>query len=195
MIDDFYTVTTPPAEEPITLTEAKEHLRVNNSADDTLITALIETARQFGEKFCNRIFITTAFDCYFSGLDASSCEEYPWVQLRRAPLISLTAVEVFTGGAYAATTDYSLKDGNGFARLIFADGIEADVGQVYPLKASITAGYGAAADVPEDIKTALKSHIAFLYENRGDAVAQGKLSMPLETRAIYSGKYRILNTY
>lgn len=196
MIDDFYSVTTEPAEEPITLAETKEWLRVRTSDDDTLITSLITAARKFGEKYCNRIFVDTEFDGYFSRLDSSNCEPYYFLQVRRAPLGTISSLEVYSDGSYSAFSDYEAKGVNGFSRLIFPNGIEnADYTVAYPIKISFTAGYGAASDVPEDIKTALKAHIAFMYENRGDVVAEGKVHVPYETTAIYSGKYRILNTF
>lgn len=197
MIDDYYQVVTVPAEEPVTLTEAKDWCRITTTADDTLVTALISSARIFGEKYCNRIFITTGIDCYFNGLDYSNSETYGFIQLRRSPLISITAVSIYSGGSYTATTDYILRESSSFSRLIFQNGLEhdADTDQPFILKVEATFGYGSAADVPEEIKTALKQHIAFLYENRGDVVAEGKLPMPLETKLIYSRNYRIINTF
>ena len=40
-----WSVTTPPTDEPVTLDEAKLHLRADDTTDDTLITALIQAAR------------------------------------------------------------------------------------------------------------------------------------------------------
>lgn len=51
-------LTVPPAGEPITLAEAKLHLRVDFSEDDTLIQALITSARQTAEDITRRAFIT-----------------------------------------------------------------------------------------------------------------------------------------
>lgn len=51
-------VVTPPAVEPITLDEAKLHLRVTDTNDDSYITGLIAVARQHIEKVLNRCFIT-----------------------------------------------------------------------------------------------------------------------------------------
>jgi peptide/nickel transport system permease protein len=50
--------TTAPASEPITLTEAKAHLRVDFDDDDTLITAMIAAARGYVEEHCNRALLT-----------------------------------------------------------------------------------------------------------------------------------------
>src|SRR5262245_27210237 len=53
---------TPPASEPISLTLAKSHLRVDHTDDDTLITAQIAGARFFAEKFTARAFITQTWE-------------------------------------------------------------------------------------------------------------------------------------
>ena len=42
-------ITTEPAQEPITLQEAKEHLRVEDGIDERLLRPLIQTARMFAE--------------------------------------------------------------------------------------------------------------------------------------------------
>lgn len=61
---------TPPAVEPVSLAEAKAHLRVDISDDDTLISGLIVTARQQVETRLRRAIITQAWDLsldYFPG--------------------------------------------------------------------------------------------------------------------------------
>ena len=49
---------TPPAGEPISLAEAKLHLRVDFDDDDSLIQVLISAARQAAETLTNRQFVT-----------------------------------------------------------------------------------------------------------------------------------------
>lgn len=54
---------TPPGTEPVTLAEAKKHLRVNAAfvKDDTYIGSLIASARDHAEKYCGRVWATADF--------------------------------------------------------------------------------------------------------------------------------------
>jgi uncharacterized phiE125 gp8 family phage protein len=45
---------TGPAEEPVTLTQAKSHLRLDTSLDDAYVASLIVAARQYIERVCWR---------------------------------------------------------------------------------------------------------------------------------------------
>ena len=58
-------IVTPAATEAITLSEAKNFLRVDHSDDDALISALISAARQMCESYTRRILVTTTIDEYF----------------------------------------------------------------------------------------------------------------------------------
>lgn len=47
--------------EPVTLAEAKLHLRIDSSDDDDLISALIATARKWAEDYCDRTFVVSKY--------------------------------------------------------------------------------------------------------------------------------------
>jgi hypothetical protein len=58
--------------EPVTLAEAKLHLRIDNTDDDDLISALITTARRWAEDYCDRTFIvsfyTLSLDSFYGAI-------------------------------------------------------------------------------------------------------------------------------
>lgn len=200
MGDDLYTVTVAATEDPISVNEVKEFLRIDAAIteDDALIQAFIRAAVIDGEKFCNRCFVTRTFLGKFQQLETSQFEEWPYIQVRRAPLLTVDTVKVVfdDGLTTISTDDWQLKGSSAFSRILFVDSLSISIDDVpFPIQVTFDAGYGDAKDVPDDIKTALKMHILFLYENRGDVDTEGKLPMPRATRSIYEGNYRILNTY
>lgn len=54
-------IVTAPAAEPVSLTEAKAHLRVDVADDDLLIGALIVAARQHAETITRRVLVTQSW--------------------------------------------------------------------------------------------------------------------------------------
>lgn len=57
-------LTTAPTVEPVTLAEAKAHLRQDGTDEDALITMLITAARLHAENVCRRAFVTQSWDLY-----------------------------------------------------------------------------------------------------------------------------------
>jgi hypothetical protein len=94
---------TPPAEEPVTLIEAKLHLRVDFDDDDTLIASLITAARQAAETLTGRQFITARWkqvlDCFpgpsLMGVPAGQTFTLPGhaILLSKAPVQSVVSKE------------------------------------------------------------------------------------------------------
>jgi len=64
--------TAAPTVEPITLAEAKAHLRVETADDDTFITAAISAARDAVERYCGRFFAGTTAALIFDYFPAGS---------------------------------------------------------------------------------------------------------------------------
>jgi len=194
-MDDFYQVTTPPADLPISLEEAKSFCKIDGSDDDNIVKALLSAVTEQGEKFTNRCFVTRTITGSFSNAQVTRCERFPFLALRRAPLVAIASFKITVDDALTDvdSDNYQEKNTSSFARILIIGSLTFD-DVPYPLQVEFTAGYGLAKDVPEDIKDGLKMHLAFLYENRGDVMPEGKIPMPLEVKAIY-GKYRILDTF
>ena len=197
MGNDYYNLSVAPDTDPITLAEARLFLKIRAAVttDDALITELITTATQDGESYTNRNFVTRTWQGFFTGVQLSNCEPTPFIELRRSPLIAVSEVAIMESGSYVATTDYKLKEKSSFSRLLFYNQLAtADAETPYPLRVTFTAGYGNFAVVPEKIKTAIKEHVNFLYENRGDVQAEGKERIPGQVTALYK-RFKIINTF
>lgn len=159
-------ITVEPATEPITTAEAKAHLRVDFSDEDTYIDTLIVSARRYCEAYCNRVFITQTW----------RQNESEWkdpILLKVNPVISVTSLKYYdTNEAQQTITDNSSnyqKDLNSDVAKIY-DGLvntfPAIGDTINPIEIVTVCGYGAASDVPDDIKHAIKFMVSYFYENR-----------------------------
>lgn len=159
-------ITVQPATEPITLVEAKSHLRVTFADEDTYINTLITSARKYCESYCNRVFITQTWR------QNENAWAYP-IKLMVNPVISLTSLKyIDTNEAQQTITDNTnnfQKDFNSDVAKIYSGLVEAfpAIGiSINPIEIITVCGYGAASDVPDDIKHAIKLMVSHLYENR-----------------------------
>jgi len=92
-----YRITTAPATEPLTLTDAKLHLKVDTTADDDLITALIAAVRQSVERYCNLGLITQTVTEKYDRFNSNG------FRLSVSPAIAISAV-TYTDSAGATQT-------------------------------------------------------------------------------------------
>ena len=167
----LYTVTAPSVE-PISLADAKLHLRVDVDTDDDLINAIIKAARQRLEIDARVALITQTLEMRLDCFPVDGDD----ILLLRPPLQSVTSIKyVDTDGVEQtwSSDDYAADIYSTPAR------IRPAYGEVYPTARSVnnavtiryTAGYGdAATAVPDDLLQALKLLIGHFYENREDVI-------------------------
>lgn len=162
-----YRVVTPPTSEPVTLEEAKTHLRVDDTTDDTYITALITAARQMCETYTGLSFMTQTREVVLDDFPSYGCD----IQLAYGPFQSVTSVKYNDGDSVEQTltvnTDYKVDLFNG--RVQQLDGWFDTDGHNNAVAVRYQAGYASADDVPSVIKQAILMQVAAMYENRGDA--------------------------
>jgi uncharacterized phiE125 gp8 family phage protein len=163
---------TAPAIEPITLEQAKLHLRESGTDQDAQIFMLIKTAREWCEHYTGRAFITQTWDFYL--------EEFPCytvknpdqeIRLPKAPLQSITSLKYYDTDGTLQTWDaanYSVDTVSEPARITPAYGISYPSTRDIPNAVVIRAvcGYGLSSAVPESIKSAMKIRLNGLFENR-----------------------------
>lgn len=162
----------PPAIEPVTLDEAKLHLRVDNDDENTLIEALIKAAREYAEVFQNRAYITQTWELWLDNWPKWA--EYPYFRLPRSPLQTVESIKYYdSDGGEHVVTDYIVDDISEPARVIPAGDSWPNVSlrKANGIAITFKAGYGDdAASVPASIKQALLLLVGHWYENRENVV-------------------------
>lgn len=164
------TLVTPPAVEPVSLIEAKSHLRVDFSDDDTLIRSYITAARGYVEQHLRRALVTQTWESVLDYWPATGRLMLPF-----PPLQSVTSVTYYDedgASAVFASSNY-LVDAVGEPGCIVLKTNKSwptvTLQETNGVVVRFVAGYGVAADVPEAIKAAIKLTLGTLYENREGA--------------------------
>jgi len=174
---------TAPAAEPVSLSEAKEHLRVISSAteEDDLITSLTSAARELCEDISRRSFVTQTLELT---LDAWPVD---FIQLPLRPIASITSVKYTDSNGdehTVASTNYILSND----RLFLASGYSWPSDSLQPfgaIKVRYVAGYGDAVAVPNKYKQAILLTVGHWFQNR-EAVVLGDTpkELPLAVKAL-----------
>lgn len=171
------TRTTPPAVEPVTLSEAKAHCRVDTSDDDAYISTLITAARQWVEEYLDRSLVNTQWTMR---LDAFPYE----IELPRPPIAS-------SGTVTAVTLTYTLGDDStatlstsayrvdrqstpGVVRQLRNGTWPANLDDYNAVQVTWWGGYGATGStVPAAIRHAMLMLCSHWYETRGATLSTG----------------------
>ena|SRR5690606_4280152 len=169
-------IVTPPASEPVNLSEAKAQLNVTSSSQDTQITRLITVARRQVERYLKRALITQTWKVYYNCFH--HCMEIPY-----PPLQSVTHVKYFDDKGILQTLSesdfYWVDKESEPARIVRKyDAIfpELLVGRPNAVEIQYVAGYGNADAVPEDIRHAILMLVTDYFDNRGELVVGDRVS-------------------
>jgi uncharacterized phiE125 gp8 family phage protein len=189
-------IITAPVTEPVSLTEAKSHLRITHTNDDTLIISLIKVARQQAESITLRSLASAVYDL---SIDDFPTEE---IVLPMPPVESITSIKYKDSDGVEATWDsdewifYNSEP----AVILPAYGEAYPTFTPYPIGAvtiRFTAGYKTSGDdadliIPEELKQAIKLLVANYYEYREDLLTRGHIpkTVPFGVNALLS-PYRL----
>ncbi len=161
-------VTAAPTKEPVTLAEAKVHLRRDDrdddgnlvdQPDDDLVSGLISAARQHVEKYCNARWAEQTLVC--------RCDSFAdFARLPDGPLKSITSIAYVDTNGEAQTLDDAAYEA-------CKSGLEPSIaikeGYTWPVTRpgsliTLTAVFGG--EVPPAIKVAILLFVGAWYENR-----------------------------
>ena len=163
--------TVAPEVAPVSLAEAKTHLRVDFTDDDTLIGALIDAATAHVDGYTGilaRALVTQTWRQDFCDWPGDRV-----LRLPLAPVASVESVKYFD----AANVETTVAESGNYALLEDARGpyIKFTSDFAAPalyderddrIRVTFVAGYGGAAEVPAAIRAAVLLIVGDLYKNR-----------------------------
>ena len=177
---------TPPAGEPISLAEAKLHLRVDFDDDDSLIQVLISAARQAAETLTNRQLMAARWRMVLDSFPGPSLMGVPAGQtftlpghavlLPKSPVASVVEIrylDMANAWQVMPAANYTVDSVCEPARItpVFGQIWPISLPQIGTVSVVFDAGYGSAAAVPEGIKTWIKLRVGSLYVHREEVAS------------------------
>lgn len=203
-------VKTPPAVEPVSLAEAKDHLAISFDDHDAMIQGMLRAARRNLEWTVNRAMLTQTLVLTLDRFDRApwATESFygispttwsiglgvTWSMIElRSPVQSIGSITYTDPSGVTQTLDPSLYG--------LDKGSEASPGRVFPalnkiwpvvalmpapIRIEFTAGFSMPEAVPDDWKAAVKLYLGHLYANREQVIADARaaaiqLPMGVET--------------
>ena len=183
---------TPAAQEPVSILEARQHLRVDFDDDDALILALIAAARQSAEMLTGRQFVTARWKLVLDSFPGPSLMGVPAGQaftlpghavlLPKSPVASVVEIRYLDmAGAWQVmpAANYTVDNACEPARItpVFGQIWPVALPQIGAVSVTFDAGYGSAADVPEGLKSWIKLRLGSLYAHREEvaSMARGRI--------------------
>lgn len=191
---------TAPAVEPVSLADARLHLRIDDdlTAEDAWIERAIKSARRQAEHEIGAKIITQTWEMLFDAFpaDGISIELHPELTPQQA-ITQITYIDTNGDTQTVSAATYSLQK-------------EVSPGYVFPaadtawpstvadmpaaVKVRIRCGYGdAATDVPEDIRNWILMHVETAYKMRGSLQAGVSVSeLPIRYHDRLLDPYRVI---
>ena len=194
-------VTTGASIDPLTYSEIRDYLRLDEGVDETLLITLLKMATQYVENFTGRALINRTITLFVDGVDEIDVALWEgtrvapdmsirkrYIELPSTPVSSVSSISSFSDNdteTTFASSKYFVDTVREPARVYLRDG------EAWPqslrvangLKIVYVAGYGSnRTDVPEAIRLGILNIVAFNYEHRGDF--EGVLRQPAMVQSL-----------
>ena len=186
--------TVAPAATPVSLAEAKEHLRVDHTAEDTLIQIYLDAAVSALDGWSGQLGRALVTQTWRQDFDAFPPSDMLRLPFPDAQSVSVAYTDENGSDQTLATSEYHLVQDYTSSAIELAENSTWPNTDDVPdaVRVTTVVGYGDAADVPADLKAAILIHIGHMYENR-ESVSMGvsPATTPLAYNFLIS-KYRRL---
>jgi len=174
---DLETVSAP-AVEPLTLAEARRHLRIEDGGDDVMLEGLISAARAQVEAFTKTRLITQTV--------RFTLHRFPRrISIPVWPVQSISQIEYTAEDGtdtVLAASEYTLVKGRAPREIVPGyEKLWPDAREHYnAVRVDVVVGHGSTGDaIPPDLRVAMLLVLGAMYEHREDVVADVSLkSLP-----------------
>ncbi len=181
-----WAIVTPPDDEPISLADAKTHLYLVDTSQDSKVLDCIQTAREHVESVCEHALMPQTWRCFFDCFP-QSMDEYrhptshlmsrasPVIQLPGGHTISVDSVQYRDTTGTVQTLGPSLYAADLLsipARLLPAYRTSWPATPAWPDSVTIDyqVGYDDPTKIPRPLRSAMMLIIGDLFENRESSV-------------------------
>ncbi len=167
-----YATISPPAAEPLTLSEAKAHLRFDGAEEDALLSSLIATARAHLEAETGLSLIERTLRLYRDDWPGAGV-----LTLCHGPVKAVSAVTVYDEAGDPASVPIAgcRLDGDARPARLWLPQKPAPGAALNGIEIDFVAGFGASGvDVPDALKRAMLMHVALMFAFRGAVAAQNQ---------------------
>jgi len=173
----------PPAIEPVSLSEAKDFLRILADDEDELLETLLTAARLMIEAGSGRLLIAQRWRIVIDAWPPSGA-----IRLPLSPVLALVDARVHRAGAPAEPVPLaalSLVPGSDPPAIAIADGVQSPGRARYGIEIDLFAGFGETRDtVPAPLRQAVLRLACRWFEHRGDVVSRDAARLPAEIAAL-----------
>jgi uncharacterized phiE125 gp8 family phage protein len=172
-------LTAAPEREPVSVSEAKDYLRIDSAVEDPVVASLILAARLHIEGALDIAMMSQSWSLFLDCWPEDGCVPIPL-----GPLKSVDSVKVYDADDAAQTVSpetYAVDLSSLRPRLV------RQAGAVWPqpgraanaIEIAVTAGYGDAPDqVPQPIRQAVLMLVAHWYQEREPIVFDKPDALP-----------------
>lgn len=193
---------TQPAVEPVTLSEAKAHCRIDGNDDDAYVASLITAAREWCEQYLDRSLVYTQWVMRFDRFPPDGTHD---IELPRPPMAAAgtaTAVALtftYDNGTTAtyATSSYRVDRNStpGTVKTLYGQTWPPHLQDDNAISVTWWAGYGpSGSSVPAAIRHAMLMLVGMWYERRMAADSMSGNEIPFGVKSLLDsqkwGSYR-----
>ena len=162
-----YKLITPPTAYPVTIVQAKQHLRIDHNDDDLALDMMISAAIERFEQSTGRVLMSQTWDYVGDAIPDDGT-----IRLFKCPADTLTSITVDINGTDTdvAPTDVYFDNVSMPARIVHKTTWPAIVNRPGSVRVRFTAGSASAELVPKAIRVALLMMVAHMYEHRHEVI-------------------------